>query len=130
MLSVSESARQLNISDARVRALIKSGQLPATKCGRGWVLREEDVLQRLMEKPKAGRPKNQVENLQDEELPPIKIDNTLHELYDRCHALFQHIPTEEMMSQAKSSEEASFYMAVSDFFLQQKQAQLVKSGVY
>lgn len=130
MLSVSESARQLNISDARVRALIKSGQLPATKCGRGWVLREEDVLQRLMEKPKAGRPKNQVENLQDEELPPIKIDNTLHELYDRCRALFQHIPTEEMMSQAKSSEEASFYMAVSDFFLQQKQAQLIKSGVY
>ena len=130
MLSVSESARQLNISSARVRALIKSGQLTATKCGREWVLREEDVLQRLMEKPKAGRPKNQVEDLQDEELPPAKTDNTLHELYDRCRVLFQHIPTEEMMSQAKSSEEADFYMAVTDFFLQQKQAQLIKSGVY
>lgn len=130
MLSVSESAKQLNISDARVRALIKSGQLPATKCGHGWVLREEDVLQRLMEKPKAGRPKNQVKDLQNEGMPPAKTDNTLHELYDCCRALFQHIPTEEMMSQAKSSEEAGFYMAMADFFLQRKQAQLIKSGVY
>ncbi len=130
MLSVSESAKQLNISDARVRALIKSGQLPATKCGRGWVLREEDVLQRLMEKPRAGRPKNQVKDLQNEGMSPAKTDNTLHELYDRCRALFQHIPTEEMMSQAKSNEEADFYMAVADFFLQRKQAQLIKSGVY
>ena len=83
-----------------------------------------------MEKPKAGRPKNQVKDLQNEGMPPAKTDNTLHELYDRCRALFQHIPTEEMMSQAKSSEEADFYMAMADFFLQRKQAQLIKSGVY
>lgn len=130
MLSVSESAQQLNISTARVRALIKSGQLPATKCGRAWVLQEEDVLQRLMKKPKAGRPKAQIEGFQSEQIPLAKKDDAAHELYKRCRALFQHVPTEEMMSQAKSSEEADFYMAVSDFFLQRKQAQLVKSGVY
>lgn len=130
MLSVSESAKQLNISSARVRALIKSGQLSATKCGREWVLREEDVLQRLTEKPKAGRPKAQTKCFQGKETSHAKSDDTLHELYEQCRASFGHIPTEEMMSQAKSSEEADFYMAVSDFFLQQKQAQLVKSGVY
>jgi len=44
MLSVVESAERLGVSPARVRALIKAGQLPACKSGRAWVLREEDVL--------------------------------------------------------------------------------------
>ena len=57
MLSVAESAEQLGVSPARVRALIKDGRLPAVKNGREWVLREEDVLQRLMEHPRAGRPR-------------------------------------------------------------------------
>ena len=56
MLSVGESARQLGVSPSRVRALIKEGRLPAAKNGREWMLREEDVLQRLMASPRAGRP--------------------------------------------------------------------------
>ena len=47
MLSVVESAERLGVSPARVRALIKAGQLPACKSGRAWVLREEDVLERV-----------------------------------------------------------------------------------
>ncbi|WP_302962313.1 hypothetical protein [uncultured Adlercreutzia sp.] len=54
----------------------------------------------------------------------------LHELYQECRALFSYVPTAEMMAQAQSQEEAAFYMAVSDFFLQQRQAQLVKEGVF
>ena len=54
----------------------------------------------------------------------------LHELYQECRALFSCVPTAEMMAQAQSQEEAAFYMAVSDFFLQQRQAQLVKEGVF
>ena len=56
MLSVGESARQLGVSPSRVRALIKEGRLPAAKNGREWMIREEDVLQRLMASPRAGRP--------------------------------------------------------------------------
>ena len=57
MLSVGESARQLGVSPSRVRALIKEGRLPAAKNGREWMIREEDVLQRLMASPRAGRPR-------------------------------------------------------------------------
>lgn len=54
MLSVGESARQLGVSPSRVRALIKEGRLPAAKNGREWMIREEDVLQRLMASPSRG----------------------------------------------------------------------------
>ena len=61
MLSVGESARQLGVSPSRVRALIKEGRLPAAKNGREWMIREEDVLQRLMASPRAGRQQRQRE---------------------------------------------------------------------
>lgn len=129
MLSVSESAKQLNISTARVRALIKSGQLPAVKNGREWVLREEDVLQRLADRPGPGRPKTKNEGSWSNEMA-LEKPGALHELYEQCRVCFQHIPTEVAMAQAKSDEEAAFYMAVSDFFLQRKQAQIIKAGVF
>ena len=109
MLSVGESARQLGVSPSRVRALIKEGRLPAAKNGREWMIREEDVLQRLMASPRAGRP---------------------HDLYDACRHAFGHLPPTEMMKAARCQEEASFYMAVFDFFLQQRQRELVKEGVF
>ena len=54
MLSVAESAAILKVSPARVRALIAKGALPAEKAGRAWLLREEDVMQRLSQHAKAG----------------------------------------------------------------------------
>lgn len=57
MLSVAESASILNVSPARVRALISQGALPAAKVGRVWTLREEDVMQRASLRPTAGRPR-------------------------------------------------------------------------
>lgn len=35
-----------------------------------------------------------------------------------------------MMRAAQTHEEASFFMAVADFFLQQEQARLVAEGVF
>lgn len=52
MLSVTESAAILDISPSRVRALIAQGQLPAQKVGNAWILKEEDVMQRITERPK------------------------------------------------------------------------------
>ncbi len=128
MLSVSESAELLGVSTARVRALIKSGQLAAVKSGRAWILREEDVIQRLSQRPRSGRPKA---SSSEDKSPQQNVDvGSLHELYEESRKLLRHLPTSEMMAQAKSKEEASFYMAVADFFLQQRQAELVKSGVY
>lgn len=140
MLSVAESAERLGVSPARVRALIKAGQLPAEKSGRAWVLREEDVLQRLSSRPRAGRPaaKVAVEGARPDAggmgSRPAGDSSTpgtaAHELYEECRALFRHIPSSEMMAAAQSREEVAFYMAVTDFFLQQRQAQLVKAGVF
>ena len=140
MLSVAESAERLGVSPARVRALIKAGQLPAEKNGRAWVLREEDVLQRVVSRPRAGRPAAKATT--EDSRPGTRAagrrpagestspEATAHELYEECRALFRRIPSSEMMAQAQSREEAAFYMAVTDFFLQQRQAQLVKAGIF
>ena len=133
MLSVTQSAEQLGVSPARVRALIKSGKLAATKSGGIWMLQEEDVLQRLLEHPKPGRP-NHVTQVTPPalSLPDSQRTNfeEVHDIYISCRRIFSTLPSREMMQQASSKEEASFYMAISDFFLQQKQSQLISQGVY
>lgn len=162
MLSVAESAEQLGVSPARVRALIKDGRLPAVKNGREWVLREEDVLQRLMEHPQAGRPRGcaagrgqwaagesekglgsrsahatgTVPSMAAPGLSGSALEVgqeapcRARELYDECRRQFEHLPSAEVMAAARSREEASFYMAVFDFFLQQRQRELIREGVF
>lgn len=130
MLSVAEGARQLGVSPARVRALIKDGLLPARKIGREWVLQEEDVLQRLAEQPRPGRPRLGGANTKGLEQSSDTIDKEARMLFDACKRLFDHMPSDKLMSQARSQEEASFYMAIADFFLQQKQAELIAQGVF
>ena len=144
MLSVAQSAEVLRISPARVRALIKAGRLPAVKVGRAWCLREEDVLQRLSEHPRRGRPRTRTDSDgasaeavcpgaragADEASRGDGSSERAHELYLACRELFQRVPDGKLMATARSREEASFYMAVADFFLQQKQDRLVAEGVY
>lgn len=144
MLSVAQSAEVLRISPARVRALIKAGRLPAVKVGRAWCLREEDVLQRLSEHPRRGRPRTRTDSdgASAEAMRPYGgakpaapsrsevAPERAHELYLACGELFQRVPDGELMGAAQSREEASFYMAVADFFLQQQQDRLVAEGVY
>lgn len=149
MLSAVQAAEMLQVSPARVRALIKAGNLPATKVGRAWCVREEDVYRRVASHPGPGRPRlrNEMKPADDAKTNgaglgsrAVELAGTTsaaspdefleaHELYLACKKLFQALPGAEMMQQARSQEEASFYMAVADFFLQQKQAQLVAEGV-
>lgn len=131
MLTVTEAAVQLGVSASRIRALIKAGTLPATKHGHAWMLREEDVLQRLMNRPHSGRPKHEEPAAGKEQMRrQNKQSKRAHEAYKLCRELFLHCPSQEMMDQAISQEEATFYMAASTFFLQQQQADLIATGIY
>lgn len=126
-MTVTQAAERLHVSPARVRQLISSGALPAKKIGASWILREEDVLDRLSKAPEAGRPKARLGIGLDYE--ECKVDEC-KELYERCKEAFTSTSRFALIETASSSEEASFYMAVADFFLQQKQAELIARGVY
>lgn len=43
-MNTSAAARTLNIHENRVFKLIKDGEIPAAKIGRGWVMMERDVI--------------------------------------------------------------------------------------
>ena len=68
MLSVSECAQILGVSTARVRQLIASGSLEATKVGRSWVLPEAAVYDRLLKNPSSGRPSSSSDDLHSERM--------------------------------------------------------------
>lgn len=132
MLSVQESARILGVTATRVRALIAQGALPAEKVGRAWLLREEDVLQRLSEHRRPGRPAS-IDNITQTACEDTTMENVAeegHRIYLACKEFFRFRPDPEQVAAAQSQEEAAFYMVVADFFLQQKQRELVKQGVY
>jgi excisionase family DNA binding protein len=48
--TVAEVARQLRVSNMTVYRLIKSGQLPAVRVGRGYRIRDDDVRRYLNER--------------------------------------------------------------------------------
>ena len=54
LIGTKEASERLSVSQQRVQALIKSGQLPAVKVGRDWLIEEVD-LEKVSER-KAGRP--------------------------------------------------------------------------
>lgn len=142
MLSVSQSAALLGVSPSRVRKLIANGALPAQKVGRSWAISEKDVAARLDRRPKAGRPKSADVSgvpfplLPDPDDRGMDSDRSSSDdpperlLYRACREAFLFRPDRRLIEQAESSEEASFYFAVADFFLQQKQKELVKAGVF
>ncbi len=136
MLSVVQAAEMLHVSATRVRALIKKGTLPATKVGNSWCLEEKDVLRRTMNRPKAGRPRSGSDEgtgWDDSGVIEADLESSVregHNLYMACKDYFRYRPGMDVIASAKSAEEASFYMAVADFFLQQKQKELVERGVF
>lgn len=131
MLSVSESAKLLRVSPARVRALIADGTLPASKVGRAWVLREEDVMDRIARRPCGGRPKRSAAHAdQPSCCEPQGSESSLHDLYLACKESFSERPDAIAMAAADESEEISFYLAVSDFFIQQRQRELIRAGAF
>ena len=133
MLSVSEAASILQISSSRVRALIASKALNARKIGRNWFLEEADVMERAAKRPSAGRPCAGAANSSSHEPESLRLNAKvleMREAYAQCRKLFATLPSEEAMQLAESPEEASFYMSVSEFFLRQRQLELVKRGVF
>jgi excisionase family DNA binding protein len=56
LFGVPEAARRLGLTTVRVRQLIEAGRIPATKVGRTWVIREEDLTKYLKKERKPGRP--------------------------------------------------------------------------
>lgn len=127
-MTVTQAAETLHISPARVRQLISNGALPAKKIGASWILREEDVLDRLSKAPEAGRPKKPLScGLEQDETLDL---SDFRLLYERCKKDLTEPMRLPLVKFARTSEEAAFYMAMADFFLQQKQAELVAKGVY
>ena len=54
LIGTKEAATRLSISQQRIQALIKNGQLPAEKVGRDWLIKESDL--ELVRNRKPGRP--------------------------------------------------------------------------
>ena len=133
MLSVTQAAELLHVSSTRVRALIANGVLPAQKVGNAWVIREEDVQDRLASNPGSGRPRNssrQEKAVQDDLRAEKTEAESLHGIYDMCKKTFSQRPSASAIASAESPEEASFYLTLADFFLQQEQRKLIDQGVY
>ena len=134
MLSVKESAQTLGISEARVRKLISDGALHAVKIGKSWAVSEEGVIDRLAAKPKSGRPRTAGEDTTRPAGAGFFDDASrtqeLRQLYRACKEAFERRPPVSCIQSADTEEEAAFYIATADFFLQQKQAELVKNGVF
>lgn len=129
MLSVSESAEILGVSPARVRQLIAAGSLEAKKAGRAWVVPEAAVYNRLSRGPQPGRPRLTGDHAVEQSSTGTD-EESLRSLYLQCKESFSFRPSLDVISAAQTQEEANFYMAVSDFFLREKQWELVKRGVY
>ena len=134
MLSVAESAEMLGVSAARVRELIAQGLLPAQKVGRSWVLREADVVARMDARPRPGRPAGAAGRQGADELDGDDAraagSRCIHELYEACRAQCEFRPSMAELESLQSDEERAFRLALSDFFLRQKQHELVRRGVY
>ena len=131
MLSTLEAAKLLGVSSIRVRNLIYDGALPARKVGRSWVLREEDVMARLERRPGPGRPRKEAAKRTSSEESSCKPELTrLHDLYASCKASLARSPSAAEIDAIEDAEEAAFRIAVADFFLQRKQAELVRQGAF
>jgi excisionase family DNA binding protein len=55
LISVTEAAKRLNVTPTRVRAMINSGRLKATKVGNMWVIDPKDL--DAVKDRKVGRPR-------------------------------------------------------------------------
>jgi excisionase family DNA binding protein len=129
MLTVSEAAYKLGVTPGRVRNMIHDGILPAQKLGRNWILAEGDIDKRRASQPHAGRPS--AADYPDTWLEqPAINERDAHKLYEQCKQKLSGCYDAPFLTQAKSREEQRFYLVVADFFLQQKQRELVADGVF
>lgn len=117
VLSVAESAELLNVSPARVRALVAKGTLPAQKIGRVWTLKEEDVMKRVVQKPRSGRPRANSKLTMP--APSAELSNRLaktHEAYQLCKTYLAEEPSQEELALIANEREADFRKKIAQFF--------------
>ena len=126
MLSVAQAAELLGVSGTRVRAMLASGQLEGVKIGRAWAVSAASVRKRLSENPRPGRPTKEASGF-TRECPDIE---EAHALYDKAAQLLSGCYNAEFLSSARDEDEQAFWVLVSDFFLQQRQKELVSQGVF
>ncbi|MDO4502222.1 MAG: helix-turn-helix domain-containing protein [Coriobacteriia bacterium] len=133
MLTVSQSAKILGVTPSRVRALIADGKLPAEKAGGVWLLNETDVVARLQSAPTGGRPRKE----DPAEFAPRdwgRVDEEkirrIRALYAEARELLLPLITVDESAALGDYEIQRFASAVSDFFLQRKQEELIQKGVF
>ena len=56
LLAAADAAKELGVSERRVRQMLADGVLPGERVGRAWVIEPEAVRQLAGRRPKAGRP--------------------------------------------------------------------------
>ena len=57
LLTLPEIAEMTGMAGPTVRVWVKQGRLPATKVGRGWMVRRGDLDKMLADDPRIGRPR-------------------------------------------------------------------------
>ena len=135
MISVAEAARMLDITPTRVRKLIADGRLRATKVGNRWIIAEEGVISRSLAAPRGGRPPKESQSDAGSSAAPsartiAELYPDEHALYLACRKAFSHLHTIPAGLPATDKPEIDFYMALSDHFLQERQRDLIRRGVF
>ena len=126
MFSVSEAAQQLGVSGARVRAMIDAGIIEAVKVGRTWAVSESSVQQRLRDGSHPGRPSTKPKPF-ERRLPDA---DAAHAIYDEAKRVLSGCYDADFLKKARTPEERAFWLRTADFFLQERQRELVKAGVF
>ena len=125
MISVSEAACLLGVSGARVRAMIASGVIEAAKVGRTWAVSESSIQQRLRDGAHPGR--RPAKKPFERRIPDTE---RAHALYDEAKQVLAGCYDGDFLKQARTPEELAFWIHTADFFLQQRQRELVQKGVF
>ncbi|WP_139651737.1 helix-turn-helix domain-containing protein [Raoultibacter phocaeensis] len=128
MFTVKDTACELGVTEARVRAMLSSGILEGEKVGRMWFVYERSVQRRKALNPHAGRPRN------SETHPRANVSNAdvraARNLYRECEDLLAGCYDARFLDAAASDREERFYVHVANFFLQEKQRELIEHGVF
>ena len=127
MLTVKQAADLLCVTQARVRNMIYDGILPAEKFGSNWSIPDAAVIERVALKPKRGRPKKGADKNSNATSNNAEV---VHYLYQECKHNLSLGYDIDVLNQLKPPEERDFFITLADFFLQQKQKQLIDEGIF
>jgi len=127
MLTVKQAAEVLGVTQTRVRKMISDGILPAEKFGNNWSIPETAVRSRAANKPMRGRPKKSEERNRDSFYFDTEV---VSYLYQECKDKLSHGYDINALLMISAPEEREFCIDVADFFLKQRQRELIDEGVF